>query len=172
VNNVIKLLDSTKIEFERIKGHINLKLSIAREGGTNEDAVNFIYDTGAVITVISRDTYELYGLDKLPRSEASMPGYTGSAPGWVYTIPGIAIGRRAITGVYAFSPKDYELGQNLLADNVIEYFNVYQDNENDCLYFMDNPKPLPLIYEIKGSDGKPTWDKFSLGCSGIYFTDD
>jgi hypothetical protein len=171
VKRVIELLESARIRYERINGHIFLKLFIAREGGTSNDFVYFIYDTGAIMTVISRKTYELYAFNELPRTEVSMPGYAGAAPGWVYQMPGIAVGYRIVTDVYVFTPVDYNLEQNLLADNVLEYFNIYQDNESDCLYFMDNPKPMPLIYEVKDIKGKPTGDTFSLACSGVYLTD-
>jgi hypothetical protein len=59
------------------------------------------------------------------------------------------------------------LGLNLLADNVMEYFNIYQDNCNDCLYFFDNPKPEPLTYASKNSVGGIE-STFSLACDGIY----
>jgi hypothetical protein len=172
MKKTIELLEAARIEYERIRGHIYLSLPIAREGGTSYDRISFIYDTGAIITVLSRDTYEFFEFDKLPRTKRYLPGYAGTASGWVYRIPGISIGYRVITDVYAFSPEDYKLSQNLLADNVLEYFRIYHDNENDCLYFMDNPKPEPYVYEIKDANGKPTGEKFSLACTGVYVIDD
>jgi hypothetical protein len=166
VVKAIELTDSCRINFKRIKGHVYIELPITREGGSNDDTISFVYDSGAVITVLSRDTYERYAFNKLPRFNAVIPGYAGDAPGWVYKIPGITVGKRLLTGVYAFSPEDYMLGLNLLADNVMEYFNIYQDNCNDCLYFFDNPKPEPLTYASKNAVGKES--TFSLACDGIY----
>ena len=152
-----------RIKFERIKGHIHLDIRVVREGGTILDIINFVYDTGAYITVINRERYEELNLDRLPRTEVTMGGYVGIASGYVFQIPGLIIGQRLLTGVWAFSPKSKDIQQNLLGDNVIEYFMPFQDNHNDYLYFPDNPTPEPYIYP--GTN-------FSLACSQALYVDD
>jgi hypothetical protein len=87
-----------------------------------------------------------------------MSGYVGSTPGYVFQIPGLVIGKRLLSGVWAFSPKSMDVRQNLLGDNVIEYFRVFQDSMDDCFYFLDNPKPDPYIHPQTG---------FSLACDGV-----
>lgn len=155
---VVNFEDRTKIKYTRLKGQVNLDIQIVCEGSTDADVIDFIYDTGAYITVINRENYEWFGLDKLPRTEATLDGYVSSAPGYVFKIPGIVIGKRLLSGVWAFTPKSEELQQCLLGDNVIEYFRPFQDNANDCFYFADNPEPEPYI--------SPN-NNFSLACDSV-----
>jgi hypothetical protein len=138
--------DNTRMDFIRIKGQVYFTVQIVCEGSTDTDDIEFIYDTGAFLTVINREVYEWYRLDKLPRKEGAVGGYNGCTPGYVFQIPGLVIGKRLLSGVWAFSPKNNELKQNLLGDNIIEYFRPFQDNMNDCFYFMDNLTPEPYIY--------------------------
>jgi len=155
--------DNMRIKYKRIKGHVYLRLNIIFEGSTYNDRVSFIYDTGAFITTINRNLYETYKLDKLPRREVTMSSYAGASEGYVFQIPGLIIGQRLLTGVWAFSPKDAEISQNLLGDNVIEYFSPVQDNHNDCFYFPDNPTPQPYIHPKSN---------FSLACDKVMYVDD
>jgi hypothetical protein len=152
------LNDKIRVDFDRKKGQVYLPIPIVCEGSTDSDEIYFMYDTGAYITVVNRERYEWFGLDKLPRKEATMSGYVGSTPGYVFQIPGLVIGKRLLSGVWAFSPKNMDVKQNLLGDNVIEYFKPWQDNENDCFFFLDNPKPDPYIHPETG---------FSLACDGV-----
>jgi hypothetical protein len=154
--------DKTKVEFTRDKGQVYLNIPIVCEGSTDGDSIEFIYDTGAYITVINRERYENYGLDKLPRRETSIGGYVGLAPGYVFQIPGLIIGNKLLSGVWAFTPISMEIKQNLLGDNVIEYFRPFQDNLHSCLYFLDNPNPKPFESE------EPP---FSLACDSILFVE-
>jgi len=137
--------EKTKIEYIRSKGHVYVDIPIVRDGGTDSDGISFMYDTGAYITVINREMYEWYGLDKLPRRDATMGGYVGSTPGYIFQVPGMRIGNRLLLGVWAFTPKRKEIKQNLLGDNVIEYFRPFQDNQDDCFYFIDNLQPEPYV---------------------------
>ena len=151
--------EKTKMGCKRIKGQVFLEIQIICEGSTSSDKISFLYDTGAYITVINRYWYEWYGLNKLPRFETSLHGYVGLAPGYVFQIPGLMIGQRLLTGVWVFTPTSMDATQNLLGDNVIEYFKPYQDNENDCFYFPDNPQPKPYIH---------TESNFSLACDSVF----
>ncbi|MCL2604059.1 MAG: retroviral-like aspartic protease family protein [Defluviitaleaceae bacterium] len=155
--------EQTKIIFKRGgDGHIIIRVPIIVEGGANNDTIDFIYDTGAYITVISNERYEQFNLDKLPRIDVTVGGYTGATPGYLFKIPGLRLGKKVLTGVWAFSPKDSALRQNLLGCNVIEYFCPYQDNENDCIYFNENPSPKPYY--------SPKYN-ISLACDGVYLID-
>ena len=153
----------TRMEYTREEGHAYIQVQVVCEGSTDADKINFMYDTGAYITVINRDRYEWYGLDKLPRRETTIGGYAGRAPGYVFQIPGLIIGKRLLKGVWAFSPKSREIKQNLLGDNVIEYFNPLQDNSNNCFYFADNPNPEPYVSAEYS---------FSLACDSVLLVED
>jgi len=129
---VINFEERTKIKYTRLRGQVSLDIRIVCEGSTNSDTIEFIYDTGAYITVINKENYEWFGLEKLPRTEATLGGYVSSAPGYVFQVPGLVIGTRLLSGVWAFSPKSEELQQCLLVDNVIEYFRPFQDNAREA----------------------------------------
>jgi len=153
------IIDSeTRVEFERIKGHIYLPVQIMCEGRTDSDKIDFMYDTGAYITVINRERYEWFGLNKLPRKSVTMGGYVGSTPGYVFQVPGLVLGNWLLSGVWAFTPLSKDVKQNLLGDNIIEYFRPFQDNLNDCFYFIENPNPEPF---------SSTEHSFSLACDSI-----
>ena len=152
-------IDATnKVKHSRIKGHVYLDIPIVREGSNESSSITFMYDTGAYITVINREMYEWHNLDKLPRKEVIMGGYVGSTPGYVFQVPGMRIGKRLLLGVWAFTPKSKDIQQNLLGDNVIEYFRPFQDNQDDCFYFVDNLHPEPYVSADK---------LFSLACDKI-----
>ena len=64
--------DKTRMDYERVKGHIYLPIKIICEGSTDEDKIDFLYDTGAYLTVINRDRYEWFGLHRLPRKKVTI----------------------------------------------------------------------------------------------------
>ncbi|MCL2204727.1 MAG: retroviral-like aspartic protease family protein [Defluviitaleaceae bacterium] len=97
--------DKTKVKYNRQKGHVYLAIPIVSEGSDENSRIPFMYDTGAYITVINREMYEWHGLDKLPRRAATMGGYVGSTPGYIFQIPGLIVGKRLLVGVWAFTPK-------------------------------------------------------------------
>jgi len=151
--------NKTRVPYIRSRGHIYLDVVIVYEGSTENDTIDFIYDTGAYLTTINKYNYDWFNLNKLPRREIIIGGYNGTTMGYLFQIPGLVIGEKLLTGVWAFSPKSDEIKQNLLGDNVIEYFRPFQDNLNDCIYFIENPNPEPYI----SPDGA-----FSLACDGVF----
>jgi predicted aspartyl protease len=152
--------ERTKHEFERGKdGHIYIDVHIVCEGSSDNDTIRFIYDTGAFITVLNRDRYEHFKLFKIPRHGVTMFGYAGGTTGYLYKIPGIKIGGKLIKGVWAFTPETPLIKQNLLGNNVLEYFRPFQDNMFDSIYFPENLTPKPFVS-----------DKYhvSLACDGVF----
>jgi len=156
----VQLDAKTQVGYKRTKGQIFLEIPIICEGSTPSDKINFMYDTGAFLTVLNKERYEWFRLDKLPRKRTVMGGYGGRTPGYIFQIPGLVIGQRLLTGVWTFTPESKDAKQNLLGDNVIEYFMPFQNNLHDCFYFLDNPNPEPYV------DKKTN---FSLACDGIMY---
>jgi len=133
---------SYKSSFRRENGQYRLFLTIIRDiEKTKMGLIDFIYDSGAFLTVINKERYETLGLCELPRVEHYIYGYTGRAEGYFFQIPWLRVGGQDLPYIWAFSPKSGDLYQNLLGTNVIERFRVFQDNENDCFYFHLNKKP-------------------------------
>ena len=159
----LTLENKTKVPFTREKGHTYLDIVIVCEGSTEKDIITFIYDTGAYLTVINKDIYEWFNLNKLPRKKIMIGGYSGNASGYLFQIPGLMIGNKLLTGVWSFTPESKDIKQNILGDNVIEYFRTFQDNLNDCIYFIENPNPEPYI----SPDGA-----FSFACDGVFPIDE
>ena len=154
----------TKHEFVREKdGHIYIDVQIVCEGSSDNDTIYFIYDTGAFITVLNRDRYEHFKLFKIPRHEVKLYGYSGGTSGYIYKIPGLKIGGRFVKGVWAFTPESPSLKQNLLGNNVLEYFRPFHDNMHDSIYFSDNLTPKPFFSEKHG---------ISLACDGVLLLGD
>lgn len=160
---MFSLDDKTKMPFIRRKGQTYLRVQIVCEGSTDSDKIDFIYDTGAYLTVINRERYEWHGLNKLSRRKITIGGYGGVASGYLFQIPGLKIGKRLLSGVWAFTPESTDIKQNLLGDNVIEYFKPLQDNQQDCFYFADNPTPEPYV----SPDGA-----FTLACDSVLIADE
>jgi len=133
---------SRKSVFRRVSGQYRLFATIFRDiEKTKKGVIEFIYDSGAFLTVINKERYETLGLNSLPRIEHYINGYTGKAEGYYFQLPWLQIGGEDLPYVWAFSPKSGELNQNLLGTNVIERFRIFQDNEEDCFYFLINSKP-------------------------------
>ena len=128
----------------RQDGHFYLTLRAVHEGGSLEGTrINFILDTGAYITVISRKTAILCGFDKLQRIPAEIRGFTGGAMADFVIIPSLRILNSLITDVPVLIPHDAESDHEVLGLNVLEYFNYYIDTENDMMYLEINPSPRP-----------------------------
>ena len=161
----IQLDEQVKHKMTRAKGHFYVKILLVREGSTKNNFVSFMYDSGAWITVLSRKIYERNKLNTLPCRQFSMAGYGAGVDelrkvsGFIYQIPALKIGHRLLTEVWAFTPASYEITENILGGNAIEYFCPYQDNNSDFFYFFDNPTPKPYIHEATG---------FSLKCGGSF----
>jgi len=155
----LTLEHKTKVQYKRDKGHNYLNIPLVCKGSTEKDTINFIYDTGAYLTVVNKDIYEWFNLNELPRNKLVIKSYDGITPGYLFKIPGLMIGSKLLTGIWAFTPDSNEVKQNLLGDNVIEYFRPFQDNLNDCIYFLENPNPEPYI----SPDGT-----FTLACDGVF----
>ena len=159
----ITLDKRTGYKMMRNQGHYYIDVLIVSEGGTDDDYETFMYDTGAYITVLCRNVYETHKFDALPRFAFPMKGYGGGvSPGVVYTIPGLKIGRRLLTDVWAYTPDSYELEENILGANVIEYFMTVQDNDDDYIYFLDNANPKPY-YDERTKVSLACGDVFALG---------
>ena len=111
-------------------------------GSFSNYMVDYIFDTGAFITVLTRDEAELLGfIDKYTiQANVVLEGFSGSCLVDIKDIPGLIIGGRRLEGVKVAVPQS-ETDKNILGLNVIELFKYYIDTENDMIYFADNPNP-------------------------------
>jgi clan AA aspartic protease (TIGR02281 family) len=136
--------DDSCLELQRLGGHFYVTIRAVYAGGSIGGAeIDFILDTGAFMTVVSRDLAERFGYDKLPKSKTIIKGYAGEESADFVRIPSLKILEPLLTDVPVLIPHSKELEQNILGLNVLEYFNYYIDAENDRLFLNLNPNPRP-----------------------------
>ena len=90
-----------KLEY-RIDGHYYLSVpTFYTSDNYVNDLIRFIFDTGAFLTVINRDTAAAFGFDKIEAIHKNIPlsGFTGSGSGDLKEIPGMIKGGRRLEGV-------------------------------------------------------------------------
>jgi len=120
-------------------GHRHLAIPIFYETGNNSNfAVDFILDTGAYLTVLTKMTAELFGFDKLEPLVKKVPltGFAGfKVEGDLIEIPMLFGGKRIDAKV---AVPYVDTMNDILGLNVLEHFNYLIDNSNDKIYFSDN----------------------------------
>jgi predicted aspartyl protease len=144
------------IAYEESEGHYYLHIpAFFTLNSYANRRINFILDTGAYLTVISRHTAIRFGFDKLSpiHSDINLSGFAGTCKGDLIETPGLIIGGKILEGVRVAIPKATE-GMNILGLNVLEYFNYLIDSTNSKIYFARNenykiPKELEedITYE-------------------------
>jgi len=108
----------------------------------SNNKVDFIFDTGAYLTIISQRESSLFGFDDSFTIQRNVPlsGFAGGCLTDIKAIPGIIIGNRRLESVKVAVPQ-IDTDINILGLNVIELFKFYIDTEKDEIYFAQNPKP-------------------------------
>jgi len=104
------------------------------------EPVQFLFDTGAYITVINKKTAILFGFDKLPSVVEHFPlaGISGFCDASLKEIPGMIIGGKVLKGVKVAIPHD-DTKYCILGLNVLDYFKYLIDSEYKKVYFSNNP---------------------------------
>lgn len=122
-----------------------------------KNPTEFIFDTGAMITMIDLTTAEKLNYSSLPVVRTVTLG--GIVPGYSITvdykvIAGIKIADFRLSKVTVAipnpnDPNSAKFERSILGQNVLEYFNYFMDTENDLIYFMKNPNPKPISEDAK-----------------------
>ena len=121
-------------------GHYHLYVPVLYNFDTYANRkVDFVFDTGAFLTVISRETAaEFNFIDRFTiQKNISLAGFSGECLADLKEIPGIIIGGRKLMGVKVAVPH-IVTDMDILGLNVIEHFKYFIDTENDKIYFSDN----------------------------------
>lgn len=141
-------------EFNRKKGHIIVDLSIFTNDVTF--SVNdFIFDTGAYITVLSRPTARRMKLPLGTGKPVKLQGFAEEhdpIPGELIGVPKVMIGKHYVYDVKVIVPLDDVTVAEVLGENILEYLNYVIDHDKDVIYFKKNSNPKPYINEEKGID--------------------
>jgi len=114
--------------------------------------VMFLFDTGAYVTVINKETSLLLGFDKIPALIEDFPltGISGSIDASLIEIPGMIIGDRTLKGIKVAIPHE-DTKYCILGLNVLEHFKYLLDSEHSKIYFNDNPK-YKIPNELKSAE--------------------
>jgi predicted aspartyl protease len=131
------------VEITRKEGHIFFEMEFVSCDQPTNDSTAIMLDSGAYLTVISANTATKFGFDNLPYKNLDLRGFTGSTPAKLITIPGIKIVGWVITQVNILVPFDRKIKQEVLGQNVLEYFNYNVKHDEDKIYFTKNPNPKP-----------------------------
>jgi len=133
-------LESLTIEAD---GHYHLSVPTFYDfDGYANTPIDFVFDTGAFLTVITRGTAARLGyLDRFTiQKRIILSGFSGDCFADLKEIPGFMIGGRKIEGAKVAVPY-IETDISILGLNVIEYFRFFIDTERDKIYFSENPLP-------------------------------
>ncbi|MDR2569778.1 MAG: retroviral-like aspartic protease family protein [Oscillospiraceae bacterium] len=134
--------------------HVRVPMFFEKDSYSN-DTTDFVFDTGAYLTVLTKNTAERFGFNLLIPVQKNIPltGFADSkCNGDLIEIPGILLGGKRLEDVRVAIPY-IDTEDDILGLNVLEHFNYLIDSKNDKIYFSDNP-----IY-------KPPKE---LGCGKIY----
>ncbi|MDR0221749.1 MAG: retroviral-like aspartic protease family protein [Lachnospiraceae bacterium] len=121
-------------------GHYHIQIPAFFTASTNRnDIVDFIFDTGAYLTVVTLQTATRFGWDKLSPlvTKIELSGFAGCCEGDIIAIPGLVIGGRRLEGVKVAIPHIHT-NDNILGINVLEHFKFLLDTTENKVYFADN----------------------------------
>ena len=98
--------DKNYYDLERQGGLLYVTLQIIYAGSSAQGTdIKFILDTGAYMTVISRGTAIRRGIDKLPKTAATLYGFGGGIDVDYVRIPGLSILGKFHTSVPVCGPQ-------------------------------------------------------------------
>lgn len=141
-------------EIEREDGHMVVDVAVYAND-VNISKIDLVFDTGAYITVVSRETARKARLPLGMGIPAKLQGFSNEqAPiaGELIEVPRIMLGKHFVYDVKVAVPLEDIAVAEVLGENVLEYFNYTVDHEKDVIYFKKNPKPKPYINVDKGID--------------------
>ena len=148
------------VDFERKYDHlIVLAYPFANSSPRSpaKEPTEFVYDTGAMITMIDLETAEKMNYTSLPVKRAAtlrgiVPGYSIDVDYKVIAgikIAGLRLSKVTIAIPNPNDPNAENFERSILGQNVLEYFNYYMDTGNDKIYFAKNPNPKPVSEDAK-----------------------
>ena len=117
--------------------------------------IQFVFDSGAYITVLTRLNARRIGLPLTGEYTANLTGFNkdrGHDKAEIVIVPKIEIGKYFVENVQILVPlEDIEIAE-VIGENVLEYFTYVVDHDIDRIYFAKNPSPKPYRDSAKGID--------------------
>ena len=133
------------VEFVKYRGdhhyHITIPALLRYDSYANKD-IDFMIDTGAFLTLVTRQTAIVHGFNNLDVIfEWELRSFNNKmvAIADFVELPGLVIGGKMLIGAKVGIPKE-NTRLNILGMNILEHFKFYLDTEDEKLYFEDNRK--------------------------------
>jgi len=117
-----------------------------------ETKINFVYDSGASMTIINRWHFEELQIanSKIEMTDYTMGTYGNPVPGHIWQLPYLFIGGFSVENVSCFTPISPKSTFSLLGLTVLAHFNQFIDMGKSKIYFEINEEDLS-VYKIQGS---------------------
>ena len=133
---------SQRLEYTIENGHLTCECKVVSMITKEEADVLFIHDTGAYISTLDRELYELLGFDRImaDRHNVELGSYSSMSKGLVFTLPFLFVACYTVTNVQVFVPYAYNLKQNLLAMNVLGLFDQYVSTGSSSIFLKPHNK--------------------------------
>ena len=141
-------------EFLRKRGHMLVDAHVFPLEGS-PIKIQFVFDSGAYITVLTRVSAHQIGLPLSGVHTVNLTGFNkdrGSDKAEIVTAPKFEIGKYIVEDVQILVPlEDIEITE-VIGENVLEYFTYTVDHNIDRIYFANNLNPKPYKDLAKGID--------------------
>ena len=142
------------VEFSRKRGHMQVYVKMFPPEGL-PTKIQFVFDTGAYITVLTRLNAQLVGLPLTGKYTANLTGFNkdrGHDKAEIVIVPKIEIGKFTVEDVQVLVPLEDIKISEVIGENILEYFTYTVDHDTDRIYFTKNLNPKPYIDLAKGID--------------------
>jgi len=142
--------NSEKFAYEN--GHWYLRLKVINSLNSEEETVNFVYDTGANTTIINLHYFERLKIAEsgIKTTPAKMNSYGSSVFGKTWTLPFLFIGGFTVKDVPCFTPDNPTRIHNLLGIKVLAKFYTMIDPVESCIYFEKHDSVLENYQMLSG----------------------
>lgn len=133
---------------------MEVRLSVSVDS-VSTSSVRLYVDTGAYVTVLSRETARRIGLSIGSGKTVRFQGFVGEqgfVTGELVNIPRVMLGKHFVHDVKVVVPSSNIAIAEVLGENILEYFVYVVDHDKDVIYFKKNPNPKPYINSEKGID--------------------
>ena len=127
---------SNRLAYTLDNGYIICTCKVLNHATKEEESIEFIHDTGAFITTLSRDQYVRLDYDQIAvdKHDVELGSYNSVTKGLIFTLPFLFVANFTVTNVQVFVPYSYRHTQNLLAMNVLGLFNQYIKTDTSSIF--------------------------------------
>ena len=131
--------DGSFLDFRRREGHYYMYArAVHQRSGIDGEKIDFIFDTGAQNTILSKRRADEFGYLKMETKKSIKAGGIGG--GFMLcssvAIPSIVLTEGIIINdPVALIPEDHRFNINILGQDILEKFSYYVDAKKQYIYF-------------------------------------